>query len=67
VKSAIFSAGLVIDHTSQTGDMKERTRSDVGSDQVLFSQADGFSFCSSTVSRPVMEEGIGKIECVDLV
>lgn len=62
VESAIIGAGLVIDHTSHTGEMLERTRADVGSDQVLFTQADVFSFCSSTVSRAVMEADIANIQ-----
>lgn len=55
VESAIIGAGLVIDHVSHTGEMLERTRADVGSDKVLFTQADIFSFCSASVSRQVME------------
>lgn len=55
IESAIVGAGLVIDHVSHTGEMLERTRADVGSDRVLFGQADIFSFCSSMISRQVME------------
>ena len=55
LESAILGAGLVIDHVSHTGEMLERTRADVGSDVVLFGQADIFSFCSATLSRKVME------------
>lgn len=55
LESAILDAGLVIDSISHTGAMLERTRADVGSDVVLFEQADVFSFCSATVSRRVME------------
>jgi hypothetical protein len=55
IESAIIGEGLVIDHVSHVGDMLERTRADVGSDVVLFDQADVFTFCSSTVSRAVME------------
>ena len=58
VESAIIGAGLVIDHISHTGDMLERTRADVGSDQVLYTHADIFSFCSAAVSRAVMEADI---------
>ncbi|WP_299929327.1 DUF302 domain-containing protein [uncultured Pelagimonas sp.] len=56
LESAILDAGLVIDSVSHTGDMLERTREDVGSDTVLFLNADVFSFCSAKVSREVMED-----------
>ena len=35
--------------------MLDRTRADVGSDVVIFDQAEVFSFCSATLSRKVME------------
>ncbi|MEZ5799049.1 MAG: DUF302 domain-containing protein [Paracoccaceae bacterium] len=62
VESAIVDAGLVVDHVSHTGEMLERTRADVGSERVLFTQADVFSFCSSTVSRAVMEADLANIQ-----
>ena len=62
IESAIVGAGLVIDHLSHTGEMLERTRADVGSDKVLFTQADVFSFCSSTVSREVMEADLANVQ-----
>ncbi len=55
VENAILDEGLVVDHVSHVGEMLERTRADVGSDVVLYDQADVFSFCSATVSRSVME------------
>lgn len=55
IENAIVSQGLVIDHVSHTGDMLERTRADVGSDTVLFLNADVYEFCSANVSRQVME------------
>ncbi|MBU2935316.1 MULTISPECIES: DUF302 domain-containing protein [Pacificibacter] len=55
VEDAIVSKGLVIDYRSHTGDMLERTRETVGSDVVLFDNADIFLFCSAVVSRKVME------------
>ncbi|WP_428546149.1 DUF302 domain-containing protein [Profundibacter sp.] len=61
VENAILDAGLVIDLTSHTGDMLERTRPVTGSDVVLFEHADIFSFCSATVSRKVMEADIMNI------
>jgi hypothetical protein len=35
--------------------MLERTRADVGSDKVLFLNADVYEFCSARISRQVME------------
>jgi len=58
VESAILDAGLVIDFTSHTGDMLERTRETIGSDIVLFEHADIFNFCSASLSRKVMEADI---------
>lgn len=55
VESAILDRGLVIDFVSHVGDMLNRTGADVGSDKVLFKEADIFVFCSAVVSREVME------------
>lgn len=55
LESAILDQGLVIDSVSHTGDMLERTRADIGSDVVLFTGADVYSFCSAALSRRVME------------
>jgi len=55
LESAIIDAGLKIDTLSKVGEMLERTRADIGSDKVLFTQAEVFSFCSAKVSRAVME------------
>lgn len=55
LENAILDAGLMVDSTSKVGEMLERTRADVGSDIVIFSQAEVFSFCSAKVSRAVME------------
>lgn len=55
LESAIVGKGLVIDHVSHTGEMLSRTAADVGSDVVLFGQADVFMFCSAVLSRKVME------------
>lgn len=62
VESAIVGAGLVIDHVSHTGEMLERTRADVGSDMVIFTQADIFTFCSAEISRKVMEADISNVQ-----
>lgn len=55
VESTIVGQGLVIDYTSHTGEMLERTRGDVGSSVELFTAADIYLFCSASVSREVME------------
>jgi len=62
VESAIIDAGLVVDHVSHTGEMLERTRGETGSDRVLFTAADIFSFCSADVSRRVMEADIANVQ-----
>jgi uncharacterized protein (DUF302 family) len=56
LESAIVDRGLVIDYVSHVGDMLNRTGEDVGSDEVIFENADIFLFCSAAVSRRVMEE-----------
>lgn len=61
LESAILDRGLVIDHVSHVGEMLERTREDVGSDKVLYSEADVYSFCSASVSRNVMEADLMNI------
>lgn len=55
LENAILDEGLVIEGTSHVGEMLERTRADVGSDVVIFDNADVYSFCSAKVSRSVME------------
>ena len=55
VENAIVNQGLVIDYVSHVGEMLNRTGEDVGSDQMLFDEADIFIFCSAVVSRQVME------------
>ena len=55
VESAIIGRGLVVDYVSHTGDMLNRTATDVGSDKMLFDGADIFLFCSAQLSREVME------------
>lgn len=55
VENAIIGKGLVIDYTSHTGEMLNRTAADVGSDVEIFAAADIFMFCSASLSREVME------------
>jgi uncharacterized protein (DUF302 family) len=56
VESAIVGQGLVIDHVSHVGEMLNRTGADVGSDAMIFKNADIFLFCSALISRQVMEQ-----------
>lgn len=55
IESAIIGKGLTIDWVSHIGDMLKRTGPDVGSEVVVFENADTFLFCSATVSRKMME------------
>lgn len=56
VESAIVGQGLVIDYVSHVGEMLNRTGADVGSDTMIFKNADIFLFCSAVISRQVMEK-----------
>jgi len=56
VENAIVDRGLVIDYVSHVGEMLARTKDDVGGTVDLYDEADVFLFCSSTVSRSVMEQ-----------
>jgi uncharacterized protein (DUF302 family) len=55
VENAILNRGLVIDYTSHVGEMLARTGEDVGSDVMIYDNADVFLFCSAAISRRVME------------
>lgn len=55
IENAIINAGLVIETHSQVGDMLARTKEDVGGKKDIYENAELFSFCSSSVSREVME------------
>lgn len=55
LENAIIDQGLVIDSTNHVGEMLTRTGPDVGSDTVVFLNADVYSFCSAQLSRKVME------------
>ncbi|WP_134726771.1 DUF302 domain-containing protein [Paracoccus luteus] len=62
VEQAITNAGLVIDSTSQVGDMLARTKADVGGTKDLYAAADAYTFCSAAVSRQVMEADVTNIQ-----
>lgn len=55
VENAIIGRGLVIDWVSHVGEMLNRTGADVGSDVMIYDNADVFMFCSASLSRKVME------------
>ncbi len=55
VETAIVDRGLVIDYVSQVGEMLNRTAADVGAEAQIYERADVFLFCSSVLSRKVME------------
>ena len=55
LESAIVGRGLVVDYVSHVGEMLERTRADLGSEVVLFTNAEIYMFCSANISRQVME------------
>lgn len=53
--AAIENRGLVINTTSQVGNMLERTGQDVGSSRRIYQDAEVLEFCSAKASRAVME------------
>lgn len=55
IETAIVGRGLVVDWVSHVGEMLNRTGATVGSDVVIFDQADIFMFCSASLSRKMME------------
>jgi uncharacterized protein (DUF302 family) len=61
LKSAIEGKGLVIDYQSHVNDMLERTGKDVGSTRKLYQNAQGFVFCSASLSRKMMEADVANI------
>ena len=55
LETAIIGRSLVVDWVSHTGEMLARTGADVGSDVVIFDNADIYQFCSASLSRKMME------------
>lgn len=55
LETAIVNRGLVIDYVSHVGEMLDRTGADVGADTKVFLNAQTNLFCSSVLSRAVME------------
>ena len=52
---AITDRGMVINNVSHIGNMLARTREVVGSGKQIFVKAEALEFCSSVVSRKMME------------
>lgn len=61
LKLAIEGKGLVIDYQSHVNDMLERTGKDVGSARKLYQDAQGFVFCSASLSRKMTEADMANI------
>lgn len=55
LENTIVGRGLGVDYVAHPGAMLKRTAADVGSDVVLFDAANAYHFCSSELSREVME------------
>lgn len=55
IKNAIAERGIKINNISHIGNMLARTASDVGASKQVFAHAEAIEFCSSTVSRTMME------------
>ncbi len=55
VRIGIESEGLVINSVGHIADMLERTGKDVGSTRQVYEGGEQFEFCSSTLSRAMME------------
>lgn len=55
VRMGIESEGLVINNTGHIADMLERTGKDVGATRQVYTGGEQFEFCSSTLSRAMME------------
>lgn len=55
LQNAIVNQGLKIDYNGKIGDMLKRTGADVGSAKEIYADAEYFTFCSSKLSRTMME------------
>jgi len=62
VENEIIGRGLKIDNVSHVSTMLDRTGLDLGATEKIFFRAEGFSFCSATVSREVMEINPANLE-----
>jgi uncharacterized protein (DUF302 family) len=55
LQNAIVNQGLTIDFNGKIGDMLKRTGKDVGATGDLYADAEYFTFCSSRLSRRMMD------------
>jgi len=55
LQNAIINQGLTIDYNGKLGDMLKRTAKDVGAKGDLYIDAEYFTFCSSRLSRKMMD------------
>jgi uncharacterized protein (DUF302 family) len=55
IEMAITDRGMVINNVSHIGNMLARTGKDLGARKQIFQKAEALEFCSSTVSRTMME------------
>lgn len=61
LEQAIIAEGLKVDYRGNLGDMLKRTGKDVGSNQPIFEHAEFVTFCSSRLSRAMMEADPGNM------
>ena len=61
LQEAIVKQGLRIDFNGKIGDMLKRTGADVGSTKEVYTNAEYFTFCSSKLSRAMMEVDAGNV------
>ena len=55
IRMGIESEGLVINNMGHIADMLERTGKDLGTTKKVYEYGEQFEFCSSTLSRAMME------------
>ena len=55
LETAVINEGLKVDYRGDIGSMLQRTGKDVGSNQPIYEHAEFFTFCSSRLSRAMME------------
>lgn len=61
LQDAIINQGLKVDYNGKIGDMLKRTGADVGSTKEIYTNAEYFTFCSSKLSRTMMEADPGNV------
>lgn len=55
IRTGIESEGLVINNMGHIADMLERTGKDIGATRQVYESGEQFEFCSSSLSRAMME------------